>query len=433
MSKHESHPIGIPHANRSGVEEDNAGVRSIDRWAARHLIGLLERPLVSIVLWDGSEIKASENRPVARVILRDRSALWRMVLCPPLGFGDGYSAGTIDVEGDLVDFNLAAIPARPSSNLAARLSADIGRWLYRPRRNTLFRSKANIFHHYDLGNEFYRLWLDEQMVYTCAYFPTPSMTLEQAQVAKMEHICRKLELTPDQTVVEAGCGWGSLGLHMARHHGVRVKAYNISSRQIAYARERVRAAGLADRVEYIEDDYRNIAGRYDAFVSVGMLEHVGTPYYSELGQIIAGCLKKSGRGLIHTIGRNRPAANNIWIERRIFPGSYPPSLREMMLVFEEAPFSVLDVENLRLHYAETLRLWLERFDRARDQVRASFDEAFVRAWRLYLAGSAAAFLGSSLQVFQVLFAYPQNNEIPRTRSHQYPHASQRAATGDSAH
>ena len=433
MNKHGSHPIGIPHSLRSSVAGGNVAVRSLDRWAARHLLGLLERPLLSIVLWDGSEIKVGEDRPVARVILRDRGALWRMLLCPPLGFGDGYSAGLIDVEGDLVEFNLAAIPAAPSSHLAVRLSSQFGRWLYRPRRNTLFRSKANIFHHYDLGNDFYRLWLDDQMVYTCAYFSTPSMTLEQAQVAKMEHVCRKLELVPGQTVVEAGCGWGSLALYMAKEHGVRVRAYNISSQQIAYARERARAAGLADRVEYVEDDYRNIAGRYDAFVSVGMLEHVGTQHYHELGQVIASCLKESGRGLIHTIGRNRPAANNIWIERRIFPGSYPPSLRQMMPIFEEAPFSVLDVENLRLHYAETLRHWLQRFDHARDKVRASFDETFVRAWRLYLAGSVAAFLGSSLQLFQVLFAYQHNNAIPRTRSHLYLDAEQRRAEPDRTH
>jgi cyclopropane-fatty-acyl-phospholipid synthase len=281
-------------------------------------------------------------------------------------------------------------------------------------------SKKHIHHHYDIGNDFYELWLDDQRAYTCAYFPTPSVTLEEAQRAKMDHVCRKLWLRPGETVVEAGCGWGGLALHMARHYGVSVKAFNISHEQIVYARRRAETEGLASRVEFIEDDYRNISGRFDAFVSVGMLEHVGPNHYHELGRTIDRALAGDGRGLIHSIGQNRSGSLiNPWIRKRIFPGAYPPGLREMAALLEPSGFSVLDVENLRLHYAKTLRHWLTRFDAAEDQVARLFDPTFVRMWRVYLAGSAAAFLAGELQLFQVVFARPRVNEIPWTRAGLY--------------
>jgi cyclopropane-fatty-acyl-phospholipid synthase len=188
---------------------------------------------------------------------------------------------------------------------------------------------------------------------------------------------------------------------------------------VAFARDRAAQEGLGDRVEYVQEDYRNIEGHYDAFVSVGMLEHVGTPQYRELGEVIRRSLGRDGRGLIHTIGRNRPKPLNAWIEKRIFPGAYPPTLRQMMDIFENTPFSVLDVENLRLHYARTLRHWRERFEQHRERVSEMFDEQFVRAWRLYLHGSEAAFSAGELQLFQVVFAHHDNNDIPGSRAHLY--------------
>ena len=183
--------------------------------------------------------------------------------------------------------------------------------------------------HYDLGNEFYQLWLDREMLYTCAYFPTPDCTLEAVQIAKMDLVCRKLQLRPGKRVVEAGCGWGSLALFMAKEYGVRVRAFNVSKAQIAHARARALSEGLADRVEFIEDDYRNVQGTYDAFVFVGMLEHVGLPDYLTLGHVINRSLTEQGRGFLHFIGRNQPMPLNAWTRKRIFPGAYPPTLREV--------------------------------------------------------------------------------------------------------
>ena len=203
---------------------------------------------------------------------------------------------------------------------------------------------------------------------------------------------------------------------MARRFGVKVRAYNISREQIAYARQRAKDEGLEGRIEYIEDDYRTISGQYDAFVSVGMLEHVGPDHYQELGRIIARCLKQQGLGLIHTIGQNAAIPMNPWFLKRIFPGSYPPTLQEISLIFEAGEFAVLDVENLRLHYAETCRQWLDRFEQNLDRIQEMFDETFIRAWRLYLSGCIANFNIGDLLLYQVVFSRATNNQIPLPRS-----------------
>jgi cyclopropane-fatty-acyl-phospholipid synthase len=232
----------------------------------------------------------------------------------------------------------------------------------------------------------------------------------------MARICHKLRLRPGERVLEVGCGWGSFALFMAREFGVSVRAFNVSAEQIAYARDRAAREGLANAVEFVEDDYRNAAGTFDAFVSVGMLEHVGLPDYPTLGAVISRTLASAGRGLLHFIGRDRPAPLNAWIRKRIFPGAYPPTLREVFdHIMEPESLSVLDVENLRLHYTRTLEHWRRRFEDGSDQVAEMFDETFVRAWRLYLAGSQVAFTTGSMQLFQVLFAPSGSNAIPWTR------------------
>jgi cyclopropane-fatty-acyl-phospholipid synthase len=203
---------------------------------------------------------------------------------------------------------------------------------------------------------------------------------------------------------------------MVKRYGVRVRAFNISSEQIAWARERAAREGLAGRAEFIEEDYRSISGECDAFVSVGMLEHVGLADFPALGGVINRTLARDGRGLLHFIGRNRPSPLNPWIRRRIFPGAYPPTLREVSEhVLEPHDFSVTDVENIRLHYARTIDHWLRRFEAASGAISGMFDETFVRAWRMYLAGSRAAFTTGSMQLFQVVFARGASSAIPWIR------------------
>ena len=387
-------------------------------WLIRNLFPGVTTP-VRIVLWNDDEIVTAAGEPIATVRIRDRGTLLQLVLNLDMAFGDAYSEGRVEIEGDLVALLTAAFRTPPTPPVLKLVRRSMAALLAPPRANSVERARDNIWHHYDLGNKFYELWLDEQLVYTCAYFPTETATLEEAQIAKMDHICRKLWLRPGETVVEAGCGWGALARHMAKHYGVYVKAYNLSREQIAYARQRAKAEGLEDQIQYVEADYRTIGGQYDVFVSVGMLEHVGLPNYRAFGDLIHRCLKPTGRGLIHSIGRNRPCPTNPWLEKRIFPGAYMPSLAEMMRVFEPWQFSVLDAENLRLHYAKTVKHWLSRFENASDQIREMFDEHFVRAWRLYLATSRAGFLAGHIQLFQIVFAPGQSNDIPWTRTHIY--------------
>ncbi|HVS77084.1 MAG TPA: cyclopropane-fatty-acyl-phospholipid synthase family protein, partial [Steroidobacteraceae bacterium] len=404
-------PAGPPPEEPADRPGTPARARSVEGRLLARLLEYLGNPPLEFILWTGERIAPAGAAPVARVRVSSRATLLGILADPQVRFPDAYSEGRLEIEGDLVQLLETVYHSGRRAPPSTGLRRLIER-LRRPHVNTLSGSRENIHRHYDIGNEFYSLWLGETMAYTCAYYPTPTATLDEAQTAKMHHVCRKLRLRPGESVVEAGCGWGTLALHMARHYGVKVRAFNISREQVAFARERAASLGLGSRVEYVLDDYRNISGRYDAFVSVGMLEHVGVDNYATLGEVVARSIGTNGRGFIHSIGRNRPAALQPWIEKRIFPGAYPPSLAEMMRIFEPWDFSVLDVENLRLHYAQTLRHWLELFEAASGRVREMFDERFVRMWRMYLAGSIAGFTTGALQLFQVVFAPRDNNEVP---------------------
>jgi cyclopropane-fatty-acyl-phospholipid synthase len=372
-------------------------------WLSRRLATLLQAELapagVRLELWDGSSPYAASQPPIGTVAVRDPRTLRVVLFNPHLQFGECYMRGTLQVRGELEPVLEAISRTALTPTWRERISS-----FFAPG-NSVQRSRRNVHHHYDLGNDFYSWWLDEQLVYTCAYFERPDVSLEQAQIAKMDLVCRKLRLQPGEAVVEAGCGWGALALHMAREYGVNVRAFNVSREQVAYARARAAREGLAGQVEFVEDDYRSVAGECDVFVSVGMLEHVGLPHYPTLAAVVRRVLQRGhGRGLLHFIGRDIARPLNAWTRRRIFPGGYPPTLAEVATrVLGPAGVSILDVENLRLHYARTLAHWSRRFAQAAGQVGARYGEEFRRAWELYLAGSEAAFASGSLQLFQVVF------------------------------
>jgi len=420
MNRTRVEPLGVPGAEynyRKQQERPSSGrePNGLDRWLVTQLMSRLDSSRLRVVLWD--EPATAESDVPVIVHVGDRKALRQLVLNPNLHFGDLYSAGRIEVHGELttvIDEAYTFVENNPAP--AAWLSR--GRRLATPDRAD---SQRNIHHHYDISNDFYKLWLDsEALQYTCAYYAEPTMTLEQAQQAKMHHVCRKLQLKSGERVVEAGSGWGGFAVFMAKNYGAKVRSFNISKEQVAYSRDWAKRENLENSIEFVEDDFRNISGEYDVFVSIGMLEHAGAGNYQELGQLMGRVLTAEGRGLVHSIGRDRPKPLNPWIDRRIFPGAYPPTLKEMMGLFEPNELSVLDVENIRLHYAETLRAWLERYEDNVDTVRLMFDEAFVRAWRLYLAGSIVAFNRGYLQLFQILFSRSGVNRIPWTRAHVYP-------------
>jgi cyclopropane-fatty-acyl-phospholipid synthase len=427
VSSRDSMPTTFRVAGWGGSRKQTT---AFEQWLLMKMLKRLKRlgnPPVTITAWDGWTVTNENKDPATgdagkhfRLYLHDSTALRQLAFDPEYQFGELYSNGGLDVDGDLAELIelIYATQKEWRKSLFNRLLPHF----HPPRSNLLGQAKANIHHHYDIGEAFYRLWLDPQLIYTCAYFPSPSASLETAQREKMDLICRKLRLKPGERVVEAGCGWGALALFMAREYSVNVHAFNISRHQIEHARQRAKEEGLQNRVSFVEADYRAIRGEYDVFVSVGMLEHVGRAHYSELGHVIDRCLAPNGRGLIHSIGTDVVTPLNPWIERRIFPGAYPPTLRQAMTVFETANLSVLDIENLRLHYAKTLEHWLARFEAAQEEVEALFDPTFVRAWRIYLAGSLAAFRSGRLQLFQMLFQRNGDNDLPWTRADLYhPH------------
>lgn len=396
----------------------HSGFPFLEKWLLRQVMKAVGPAPIRFAI--GDEISPPCAGSVATVEVRDLRTLAALMVDPEIAFGEGYADGRIEVHGDLAAALTAVYEAWPQGQADHRWYQHwTSQWAAWRQQNSLDGSRDNIHRHYDLGNDFYELWLDPQLLYSCAYFPTPSATLEEAQEAKLEHICRKLHLQPGERVVEAGCGWGALALYMARHYGVRVKAFNISHEQIRYARQRAAEERLNDRVEFVEEDCRRIEGSFDAFVSVGMLEHIGRDDYRRLGDVIYRCIGDNGRGLLHFIGRSYQGDFSRWIRKRIFPGAYAPTLAEAMGVLEPHRYSATDVENLRLHYAKTIEHWMERFEKAAPQVRSMYGQWFERAWRLYLAGALAGFRADTLQLFQISFAGSKHTTIPWTRAALY--------------
>src|SRR6266436_2808659 len=412
--------IRPPSAGKEGLAMSAQNKSSrIDAWMLQKVYRAAGRPAVRLALRNGVEVSPRGAMPVASIVIQDRKTLFRLLLDPEAEFGDAYSKGRIMLDGDLVtalEILYRSMLEVEHHSWRAKLISKCMEYL---QRNSLRGSRRNIQRHYDLNTDFYQLWLDPQLIYTCAYYSSPGATLEQAQAAKLDYVCRKVQLQPGERVVDAGCGWGALALHMAKNYGVTVRAFNVSREQILFARERAKELELSQRVEFIEDDYRNISGECDAFVSIGMLEHVGREHYRELGSIIHRALAKTGRGLLHFIGRNHPRPFSTWTRKRIFPGAYAPALGEVMQVFEPWDLSVLDVENLRPHYARTLEQWLARFEKSEQQISEMFSPEFMRAWRLYLAGAVAGFRVGTLQLFQIVFARTACQRIPWTRAHLY--------------
>jgi len=395
-------------------------VPPVEKWLLEQIFKAIGPAPLRFVVRGGAEASPPGVSPAATVVLNDWRTLVKLIADPEMVFGEAYADGRIEVEGDLATALEVVYRSWPEGRAErSPFPRLMSKWLNRLQNNTLRGSRNNIHRHYDLGNDFYKLWLDSQLVYTCAYFPSQSDTLETAQEAKLDYVCRKVGLQAGETVVEAGCGWGALALHMAEHYGVSVKAFNVSHEQIVYARRQAAERGLSGRIEFIEDDYRNISGAFDVFVSVGMLEHVGLSHYAEFGEVIHRAVGDRGRGFLHFIGRSYEGDFSRWIRKRIFPGAYAPTLGEAMRVLQPHQYAVLDVENLRLHYAKTLEHWLARFEKSSEQVAGMFDPWFQRAWRLYLAGSLAAFRAGTLQLFQITFAGSQSAPVSWTRSSLY--------------
>ncbi|MDO8884254.1 cyclopropane-fatty-acyl-phospholipid synthase family protein, partial [Pseudotabrizicola sp.] len=287
-------------------------------------------------------------------------------------------------------------------------------------------------HHYDIPDGFYRLFMEEDLQYTCAYYRDEHATLEQAQAAKMAHIAAKLCLRPGLRVLDIGCGWGGLALYLARHHGVQVTGITLSAVQLAAAQSSAASMGLSDRVSFRLQDYRHVPDRFDRVVSVGMMEHVGVPQYQSYFNKINAILEPDGIGLIHFIGRHTPPrVLSPWFQKYIFPGGYAPAYSEVIPRVERAGLVVTDLEVWRGHYERTLRQWQARFRAHDPQVRAMFDDRFIRMWWWYLVAAEVSFTHMGMVLFQMQIArHP--DAVPRTRDYLYPDKRPNPGTSDPA-
>ena len=361
--------------------------------------------------------------PKISVTITSWSAARAIAADPQAGLGDAYMNGQLLFDQgdiwDLLELGGRNLPDRsddrrgPSQVAMLAVRRRLQQW------NDRATAKSNVAHHYDISNELYRRFLDADMQYSCAYYARPGMTLEEAQAAKKTHIAAKLLLRPGLKVLDIGCGWGGMALELAGRYGVEVLGVTLSEEQLALAQERAKAAGLADRARFQLIDYRDLEGQFDRIVSVGMFEHVGVPNYRAYFGKIRDLLTPDGVALVHTIGRRSPPAlTNAWIRKNIFPGGYIPSLSETSAAIEQTGLWITDIEFLRLHYAETLKAWRERFRAEWQAVAQMYDERFCRMWEYYMASSELGFreLGDMNMQIQLTRSV---DALPLTRDYMF--------------
>jgi cyclopropane-fatty-acyl-phospholipid synthase len=369
--------------------------------------------------WDGKSQLFGKGKPCFAIHFKKYRSLKSIFAKGSMGFAEEYVAGNIDVEGDFQQLvHLGMDPQFQNIKLSMKTKAAIF-LRHLSSLNTLKGSARNISHHYDLGNDFYNLYLDKSMTYSCAYFKKDDDTLEEAQQQKYEHVCRKLQLKEGDSLVDIGCGWGGMLLYAARHYGVRGLGCTLSKHQAEYANQRIVQEGLEKNISVVLEDYRNIKGQFDKFISIGMFEHVGKGLISTFLEKTKAMLKPGAIGLLHTIGKERDTATDPWTMKYIFPGGYIPVLDHVIRAMGRTNLIPVDIENLRLHYAATLDEWAKRFEINAGAIEKMFDQRLVRTWRMYLRGSSAAFRWGDLRLYQILFTNGLSNSLPWTREHIY--------------
>ena len=375
-----------------------------------------------VEFFDGSVGEFGDGSgPQIAIRFADKRALWELVRDPELKLGELYMDGRLLVtQGDLYEFlaigsaNLWKTEGLAWLKLLEKVRGRIKGW---KQRNDRHRARKNVATHYDLDHRLYDLFLDADRQYSCAYFEHPGQTLDEAQLAKKRHIAAKLLVDERHRVLDIGCGFGGMGLYLARQTGARVVGVTLSEEQHAISQARAEEAGLTGRAEFRLQDYRDVEGPFERIVSVGMFEHVGQARFDEFFGQVSRLLTDDGVMLLHAIGRSSgPGYTNPWVAKYIFPGGYIPAVSEVLASIEKFGLFVTDIEMLRLHYADTLKIWRERFNERRDEARALYDERFCRMWDFYLAGAETAFRVAGNMVFQIQIAKRQN-VVPLTRGY----------------
>ena len=387
----------------------------------RMLQEIIHTGTLTVIGPDGGTYPIGIGEPAITIRIVDPGVIFRLLFHPDLALGEAYMDGTLTVESDdIYDFlNLCfANLGWSSGHGLGRARASFRRLVrHAAQRNPIARARANVAHHYDLSDTVYELFLDSDRQYSCAYFVSADDTLERAQEQKKQHLAAKLLLHPGQRVLDIGSGWGGLAIYLADVADVDVTGLTLSTEQHAYAQRRANEIGVSERVRFLLKDYRQEEGRYDRIVSVGMFEHVGPGHYWEYFSKVRNLLDEDGVALIHTIGRaDGPGAANPWIDKYIFPGGYVPALSEILPAIERAGLYVTDIEVLRLHYAETLKAWRQRFDANGQRIAEIYDERFCRMWEFYLAGCEAGFRHSGLVNFQIQLS-KRIDSVPLTHNY----------------
>ncbi|MEM1390042.1 MAG: cyclopropane-fatty-acyl-phospholipid synthase family protein [Pseudomonadota bacterium] len=377
---------------------------------------------LTIIYADGETHQyGSDEAPRSTIRLNDKTLHRKLFLNPELYAGEAYMDGSLVIEEGSIRDLLKVFALNRTSLRRHPVQKILKAWLKRIRkwhqRNSADASRKNVQHHYNLSNEFYKLFLDENMQYSCGYWPSEDIGLEQAQRLKMAHITSKLNLKPGMRVLDIGCGWGGLSIYIAQTFDCEVVGVTLSEEQLAFGRERVETAGLQDKVTLLLKDYRDIDDVFDAVVSVGMFEHVGVAQYKAYFSSIRDRLTDKGCALIHSIGRKGgPGTTGAWIRKYIFPGGYSPALSETFAEIEKAGLWVTDCEILRLHYAHTLREWEKRFQANRESIAEMFDETFCRMWEFYLIVSEFSFRHGKHMNFQIQLSKTVD-ALPLTRDY----------------
>lgn len=366
-----------------------------------------------LVKMDGKEYRIGEGAPTFTVVFHKSIPLGELMTSTSLALGEAYMRGDLEIEGDLYDALDHFLGQMGKFSMDQKA---LNKLLFPSM--TKKNQEKEVRSHYDIGNDFYRLWLDETMSYSCGYFLHEDDTLYQAQGNKVDYILKKLRLAEGMSLLDIGCGWGFLLIEAAKKYGIRGTGITLSSEQEEAFRERIRQEGLEELLTVRRMDYRDLPScgkMYDRVVSVGMIEHVGRGNYQEFFDCVSSALNPGGVFLLHFISALKEHPGDAWIKKYIFPGGVVPSLRELISCCAEDDFHVLDVENLRLHYNRTLRCWRENYREHLDEVRKMFDETFVRMWDLYLAACAATFHNGIIDLHQILMTKGINNDLPMTR------------------
>ena len=366
--------------------------------------------------------KPSREKPISLKLL-DPKLMQKLLLYPDLYFGEAYMDGSLVIEnGNITEFLDLAFKNIGRGNInsyGAVIKKLRGTYRYLTSFNKIAKSKENVAHHYDISEKLYDLFLDENRQYSCAYFKNENDTLEQAQNNKIHHIIKKLNIRPNQKVLDIGSGWGTLALAIAKETQASVTGITLSENQFEYSKNKAKEMNLSNKVDFKLIDYRQLNEKFDRVVSVGMFEHVGRKFYRTYFNKVFKLLNERGIALIHTIGSSMPPRDpQPWIQKYIFPGGYTPSLSEVANPIENSGLIVSDIEVLRMHYAHTLRNWKERFLSKKDIVLDMFDEKFFRMWEFYLASCEMAFKWGDQVVFQLQLS-KDNTSVPNTRDYIY--------------